>query len=55
MTSNNLSNLNASPPFEQLASQQAVSPSSKRDLASWWKNFKKNSKKEEEKGESIGT
>lgn len=29
----------------------AASPPSKRDLTSWWKQFKKNSKKDEEKGE----
>jgi len=27
----------------------------KRDLASWWKNFKRNARKEEEKGPSFGT
>lgn len=32
-------------------SQNAVSPPSKRDLASWWKTFKKNARREEEKGE----
>ncbi len=30
-----------------------MTPASKRDLASWWKNFKKNTKKEEEKVEST--
>lgn len=29
----------------------AATPPSKRDLTSWWKTFKKNSKKEEEKAE----
>ena len=33
------------------ASQSATSPPSKRDLASWWKTFKKNARREEEKGE----
>lgn len=33
--------------------QNAASPPSKRDLTSWWKNFKKNAKKEEEKGEWV--
>ncbi|KAI4254459.1 MAG: hypothetical protein L6R42_007181 [Xanthoria sp. 1 TBL-2021] len=32
-----------------VAAQNTVTPASKRDLASWWKNFKKNTKKEEEK------
>ena len=32
-----------------VAAQNTVTPVSKRDLASWWKNFKKNTKKEEEK------
>ena len=32
-------------------SQNATSPPSKRDLASWWKTFKKNARREEEKGE----
>ncbi|KAL8730931.1 MAG: hypothetical protein Q9166_003721 [cf. Caloplaca sp. 2 TL-2023] len=36
-----------------VAAQNAVTPASKRDLASWWKNFKKNTKKEEEKAESA--
>ena len=31
--------------------QNVTSPPSKRDLTSWWKNFKKNSKKEDEKPE----
>ncbi|KAL8910251.1 MAG: hypothetical protein Q9171_004452 [Xanthocarpia ochracea] len=33
--------------------QNTVTPASKRDLASWWKNFKKNTKKEEDKVEST--
>lgn len=33
-------------------SQNATSPPSKRDLASWWKSFKRNPKKEEEKTEA---
>ena len=32
-----------------VTAQNTVTPVSKRDLASWWKNFKKNTKKEEEK------
>ncbi|KAL8825322.1 MAG: hypothetical protein Q9170_007839 [Blastenia crenularia] len=32
-----------------LTPQNVATPPSKRDLTSWWKNFKKNSKKEEEK------
>ncbi|KAA6408436.1 MAG: hypothetical protein FRX48_07518 [Lasallia pustulata] len=31
------------------AAESAASPPSKRDLASWWKTFKKNTKKEEER------
>ncbi|KAL8794261.1 MAG: hypothetical protein Q9195_003215 [Heterodermia aff. obscurata] len=37
------------------AQQNAVSPPSKRDLTSWWKNFKKNTKKEEEKANATET
>lgn len=33
-----------------IATESAASPPSKRDLASWWKTFKKNTKKEEERG-----
>ncbi|KAL8800719.1 MAG: hypothetical protein Q9200_007159 [Gallowayella weberi] len=36
-----------------VSAQNAVTPATKRDLASWWKNFKKNTKKEEEKTESA--
>ncbi|KAL8852195.1 MAG: hypothetical protein Q9221_002905 [Calogaya cf. arnoldii] len=36
-----------------VAAQNTVTPASKRDLASWWKNFKKNTKKEEEKVENM--
>ncbi|KAL8667544.1 MAG: hypothetical protein Q9168_007241 [Polycauliona sp. 1 TL-2023] len=36
-----------------VVTQNTVTTASKRDLASWWKNFKKNSKKEEEKVENI--
>ena len=36
-----------------VAPQNTVTPASKRDLASWWKNFKKNTKKEEEKVDHI--
>ncbi|KAL8689969.1 MAG: hypothetical protein Q9218_004485 [Villophora microphyllina] len=32
-----------------------ASPPSKRDLTSWWKTFKKNTKKEEDKPEIIGS
>ena len=38
-------------PATPVAQHNAVSPPSKRDLTSWWKNFKKNAKREEEKGE----
>ncbi|KAL2004543.1 hypothetical protein VTN00DRAFT_3428 [Thermoascus crustaceus] len=34
--------------------QQATSPPSKRDLASWWRQFKRNTKKEEEKAQPRG-
>ncbi|KAL8782168.1 MAG: hypothetical protein Q9213_005639 [Squamulea squamosa] len=36
-----------------VAAQSTVSPASKRDLASWWKNFKKTTKKEEDKAENT--
>ena len=32
------------------ATQSAVSPPSKRELASWWKKFRKTTEKDEEKG-----
>lgn len=39
-------------PLQQPAGavQAASPPTTKRDLISWWKQFKKNTKKEEEKG-----
>ncbi|KAL8867458.1 MAG: hypothetical protein Q9174_005654 [Haloplaca sp. 1 TL-2023] len=43
-------------PFNHLnpvTPQNAATPPSKRDLTSWWKNFKKNTKKEEEKAEVV--
>ena len=43
-------------PFNHLNAvtpQNAATPPSKRDLTSWWKNFKKNTKKEEEKAEVV--
>jgi hypothetical protein len=33
----------------------AVSPPSKRELASWWKKFRKNNDKSDEKGEQAHT
>jgi hypothetical protein len=33
--------------------QTAVSPPSKRELASWWKKFRKNNDKGDEKGEQA--
>ncbi|KAL9046092.1 MAG: hypothetical protein Q9214_000987 [Letrouitia sp. 1 TL-2023] len=33
--------------------QNVATPPSKRDLTSWWKNFKKNAKKEEEKATDV--
>ena len=38
----------------QPTQQNAASPPSKRDLASWWKNFKK-ARKDEEKGECLAS
>lgn len=38
-----------------LTPQQAGSPPSKRELASWWKNFRKTTKKEEDKGKPFST
>ncbi|KAL8995153.1 MAG: hypothetical protein Q9169_005062 [Polycauliona sp. 2 TL-2023] len=38
---------------QPVATQTTVTPASKRDLASWWKNFKKNTKKEEDKVENT--
>lgn len=35
--------------------QMAVSPPSKRELASWWKKFRKNNDKSDEKGEQAHT
>lgn len=35
--------------------QNMATPPSKRDLTSWWKTFKKNARKEEEKPEVAGT
>lgn len=35
------------------APQSAVSPPSKRELASWWKKFRKTAEKNEEKGEQL--
>jgi len=39
--------------FSETQAQNGT-PFSKRDLASWWKNFKRNAKKDEEKGPSFG-
>ncbi|KAL9011486.1 MAG: hypothetical protein Q9173_003667 [Seirophora scorigena] len=38
-----------------VTSQNVAAPPSKRDLTSWWKNFKKNAKKEEEKPDIAET
>ena len=38
----------------QSTQQNAASPPTKRDLASWWKNFKK-ARKDEEKGECLAS
>ena len=53
MTTNNVQALAVGAPQQQVSStpQNAASPPSKRDLASWWKTFKKNARREEEKGE----
>ncbi|KAL8646065.1 MAG: hypothetical protein Q9210_006342 [Variospora velana] len=48
----------ARPPFNHPAPvtpQNVAAPPSKRDLTSWWKNFKKNAKKEEEKPDIAGS
>lgn len=48
----------ARPAFNHPASvtpQNVAAPPSKRDLTSWWKNFKKNAKKEEEKPDIAGS
>jgi hypothetical protein len=42
--------LMGSPAIVPSHASHPASPPSKRDLTSWWKNFKKNPKKEEEKG-----
>ncbi|KAI9874059.1 MAG: hypothetical protein M1830_010231 [Pleopsidium flavum] len=58
MAAGNDATLSAPHSFQQAtqpAPQTATSPPSKRDLTSWWKQFKKNSKKEEEKaGQPTG-
>ena len=53
MATNNVQASAAAAPQQQMPStpQNAASPPSKRDLASWWKTFKKNARREEEKGE----
>ena len=53
MTTNNVQASAGAAPLQQIpsTSQNAASPPSKRDLASWWKTFKKNARREEEKGE----
>lgn len=46
----------AFPPAQQPTSsmpQHAASAPSRRDLATWWKTFKKNAKKEEDKGNYL--
>ncbi len=55
MTTNNVQASAVAAPQQQMppTSQNAASPPSKRDLASWWKTFKKNARREEEKGEVI--
>ncbi|CAF9907074.1 MAG: hypothetical protein ALECFALPRED_003058 [Alectoria fallacina] len=51
MATNNVQASAAAAPQQQIpsTSQNAASPPSKRDLASWWKTFKKNARREEEK------
>lgn len=53
MAANNVPASAVAAPQQQIpsATQNAASPPSKRDLASWWKTFKKNARREEEKGE----
>ena len=53
MATNNVQAPAVPPPQLQMpsTSQNAASPPSKRDLASWWKTFKKNTRREEDKGE----
>lgn len=55
MSTNNLQASAVPAPQRQMpsTSQNAASPPSKRDLASWWKTFKKNARREEEKGELM--
>lgn len=51
MATNNVQAPAVPPPQLQMpsTSQNAASPPSKRDLASWWKTFKKNTRREEDK------
>ncbi|KAF6240473.1 hypothetical protein HO173_001141 [Letharia columbiana] len=51
MAANNVPASAVAAPQQQIpfATQNAASPPSKRDLASWWKTFKKNARREEEK------
>ena len=53
MATNNVQASAVAAPQQAMPStpQNATSPPSKRDLASWWKTFKKNARREEEKGE----
>ena len=53
MATNNVQASAVAAPQQQVppTSQNATSPPSKRDLASWWKTFKKNTRREEEKGQ----
>ena len=56
MATNNVQASAVAAPQQAMPStpQNATSPPSKRDLASWWKTFKKNARREEEKGEIAG-
>ncbi|KAL8708671.1 MAG: hypothetical protein Q9220_006496 [cf. Caloplaca sp. 1 TL-2023] len=54
MTNGNPPTPSTRPAFNQpvpVTPQNVATPPSKRDLASWWKTFKKNTKKEEEKSD----
>ena len=55
MAANNVQASDLAAPQQAMpsTSQNATSPPSKRDLASWWKTFKKNARREEDKGEIV--
>lgn len=50
-----VTNVAQAPAHASVSESQAQNgtPFPKRDLASWWKTFKRNAKKEEEKGPSF--